>query len=139
MCNNGNRLDFNSLLGGKCLRQLQQLLTWVPATITQQHVLKLLFWLKDRQKVRNIILLSLCNHLVNNYKEYLDFSTTAEIPLLEINSHYLAVHGFPFHYNHSKLIRLAGEIFVNSDFKMLPEEILEKLKSDYAFACVDNF
>ena len=125
-----NKINYELLLSKKEKKYINTILQNIPKIINKFEIKKLLFNLKDKLLVKNIIIIYFCN----NYKNFkiieknLKLVDKLNIPALEINGDDLKNNNFNINkYEYKKLLEEAKNIFVSSNFKIKKEKIIKKL------------
>ena len=125
-----NKINYELLLSKKEKKYINTILQNIPKIINKFEIKKLLFNLKDKLLVKNIIIIYFCN----NYKNFkiieknLKLVDKLNIPALEINGDDLKNNNFNINkYEYKKLLEQAKNIFVSSNFKIKKEKIIKKL------------
>ena len=125
-----NKINYELLLTKKEKKYINTILQNIPKIINKFEIKKLLFNLKDKLLVKNIIIIYFCN----NYKNFkiieknLKLVDKLNIPALEINGDDLKNNNFNINkYEYKKLLEQAKNIFVSSNFKIKKEKIIKKL------------
>ncbi|MDR3079186.1 MAG: CCA tRNA nucleotidyltransferase [Rickettsiales bacterium] len=125
-----NTLDYDLKLKNKEKAYLNLLLENIPEHLDYREIERLLFRLGDPGVVKAIIILHSCGHFTGDYGKYLDFLAKTEIPKLDLTAEDLARHGFGDRRSYGKLLRMARNIFLDSEFRAKKEKIIEMLKND---------
>ena len=125
-----NKINYELLLSKKEKKYINTILQNIPKIINKFEIKKLLFNLKDKLLVKNIIIIYFCN----NYKNFkiieknLKLVDKLNIPALEINGDDLKNNNFNINkYEYKKLLEQAKNIFIGSNFKIKKEKIIKKL------------
>ena len=117
------------MLSKKERKYIDLLLLSIPEKIDEFEIKKLLFKLKDKLLVKNIVVIYFCNNFKNfkTLNKYINFINKVDIPYININGDDLINNGFKNKKNYGLLLEQADNIFINSNFKMKKEKIIKKL------------
>ncbi|MDR2077942.1 MAG: CCA tRNA nucleotidyltransferase [Rickettsiales bacterium] len=127
-----NKIDLNLTLRRKEKMYISSILNNIPTNISPFEIKKLLFTLKDVNKVRDIAMIYICNNYSPNILEYLDLVVETSIPNLKVNSEMLERHGFTDKKNYGRLLAMAKCIFVESAFEVDGDNLVDRLKTKLA-------
>ena len=124
-----NKINYPLLLSKKERKYIDLLLLSIPEKIDEFEIKKLLFKLKDKLLVKNIVVIYFCNNFKNfkTLNKYINFINKVDIPYININGDDLINNGFKNKKNYGLLLEQADNIFINSNFKMKKEKIIKKL------------
>lgn len=103
----------------------------------EKDIMNLLFFGYKKDTIANFIIENaiinenlLKNNLVNNINKLLDFLKSKEAPIFPITGLDLEQAGFTIKNQYGKLINEGKKIFIESNFTMSKEEIIEYLKNN---------
>jgi poly(A) polymerase len=125
-----NEIDLNLALERREKVYVNSVLTNIPKVISHSEIKKLLFLLGDAKKVKDIVMICICNNYSPHILGYLDFTVKTEIPRLKITRKTLEHHGFTDIREYGTLMTRAKGIFLESAFKVYGDALVEKLKDE---------
>ncbi|MDR2778044.1 MAG: CCA tRNA nucleotidyltransferase [Rickettsiales bacterium] len=124
-----NKIDLNLALRRREKIYISSILDNVPKNISHGEIKKLLFLLEDVKKVRDIVMVYLCNCYSPDTLRYLDLVAKIEIPRLAVEGKTLEDYGFTRKKEYSRLLAMAKNIFIESEFTMDRKTLMEELKN----------
>lgn len=128
-----NNFDYNLFLTNNDKKYIKLILNNIPKKIDDFEIKKILFTIKNKEIVYSVIVLYHCNNFTNFkiLEKDLDFLQTIEIPQLNITGQKLIQYGFTQRELFSKIINEANNIFIQNNFSITEEKIIEQLKLKY--------
>ncbi|MDR1494979.1 MAG: hypothetical protein LBI29_03005 [Rickettsiales bacterium] len=125
-----NVVKFNLELQKREKIYLNMILENIPECLDHLEIEKLLFKLGNRNIVKAIVMVYICNNFAGNYPSHLDFLSEAKIPEFSVTANDLEKHGYENRREYGKLLQRARSIFIESGFKIEKEKIIEMLEDD---------
>jgi poly(A) polymerase len=123
-----NKIKFDLALQKKEKIYLNHILENIPEYLDNSAIEKLLFKLSNKNLVKAIVLVYICNNFTESYSEQLDFLARAKIPELDITTADLKKCGFRNEKEYGKLLQRARNIFIGSNFRAEKKNIMEMLR-----------
>lgn len=126
-----NNIDYKFLITKKEKNFVSILLKNRINEIDEFEIKKLLFNYKDKDLVKDIIMVNICINYKKEYLELLKNIDNIDIPKFNINAKVLQINGFNDSKKYSLILEKMKDIFIESNFSMNEDDIMKKYKDLY--------
>ncbi len=126
-----NNIDYKFLITKKEKNFVSILLKNRINEIDEFEIKKLLFNYKDKDLVKDIIMVNICINYKKEYLELLKNIDNIDIPKFNINAKVLQINGFNNSKKYSLILEKMKDIFIESNFSMNKDDIMKKYKDLY--------
>lgn len=126
-----NNIDYKFLITKKEKNFVSILLKNRINEIDEFEIKKLLFNYKDKDLVKDIIMVNICINYKKEYLELLKNIDNIDIPKFNINAKVLQINGFNNSKKYSLILEKMKDIFIESNFSMNEDDIMKKYKDLY--------
>lgn len=126
-----NNIDYKFLITKKEKNFVSILLKNRINEIDEFEIKKLLFNYKDKDLVKDIIMVNICINYKKEYLELLKNIDNIDIPKFNINAKVLQINGFNDSKKYSLILEKMKDIFIESNFSMNEYDIMKKYKDLY--------
>ena len=126
-----NNIDYKFLITKKEKNFVSILLKNRINEIDEFEIKKLLFNYKDKDLVKDIIMVNICINYKKEYLELLKNIDNIDIPKFNINAKVLQINGFNDSKKYSLILEKMKDIFIESNFSMNKDDIMKKYKDLY--------
>ena len=126
-----NHIDYKFLITKKEKNFVSILLKNRINEIDEFEIKKLLFNYKDKDLVKDIIMVNICINYKKEYLELLKNIDNIDIPKFNINAKVLQINGFNNSKKYSLILEKMKDIFIESNFSMNEDDIMKKYKDLY--------
>ena len=126
-----NNIDYKFLITKKEKNFVSILLKNRINEIDEFKIKKLLFNYKDKDLVKDIIMVNICINYKKEYLELLKNIDNIDIPKFNINAKVLQINGFNNSKKYSLILEKMKDIFIESNFSMNEDDIMKKYKDLY--------